>query len=33
MAARDVDAWTFALPWLLDTATRFPARLALLVRT
>jgi hypothetical protein len=31
MAARDVDAWTFALPWLLDTATRFPGRLARLL--
>jgi hypothetical protein len=32
LASGDVDAWGFALPWLLDTATRFPARLALLVR-
>jgi hypothetical protein len=23
--------WAFALPWLLDTATRFPGRLAPLV--
>jgi hypothetical protein len=28
LASRDVDAWAFALPWLLDTATRFPGRLA-----
>ena len=32
LASGDVDAWGFALPWLLDTATRFPARLAPLVR-
>ena len=31
LASGDVDAWGFALPWLLDTATRFPARLAPLV--
>jgi hypothetical protein len=31
MAAQDVDAWAFALPWLLDTATRFPGRLARLL--
>jgi hypothetical protein len=24
----DVTAWAFALPWLLDTAGRFPGRLA-----
>lgn len=28
LAARDVAAWAFALPWLLDLAARFPARLA-----
>ena len=28
LASRDVDAWAFALPWLLDTASRFPGRLA-----
>jgi hypothetical protein len=28
LATRDVGAWAFALPWLLDTATRFPGRLA-----
>ena len=28
LASRDVTAWAFALPWLLDTATRFPGRLA-----
>ncbi|HEU4899590.1 MAG TPA: hypothetical protein VFX88_18800, partial [Actinomycetota bacterium] len=28
MAARDAAAWAFALPWLLDTAARFPGRLA-----
>jgi hypothetical protein len=28
MAMGDTDAWAFALPWLLDTAARFPARLA-----
>jgi hypothetical protein len=28
LASRDVDAWAFALPWLLDTARRFPGRLA-----
>jgi hypothetical protein len=28
LASRDVDAWAFALPWLLDTAARFPGRLA-----
>jgi hypothetical protein len=33
LASQDVDAWAFALPWLLDTATRFPGRLAPLVRT
>ena len=27
-ARRDVTAWAFALPWLLDTAARFPGRLA-----
>jgi hypothetical protein len=27
LASGDVDAWGFALPWLLDMATRFPARL------
>jgi hypothetical protein len=32
LASGDVDAWGFALPWLLDTATRFPARLAPLLR-
>jgi hypothetical protein len=31
LAARDADAWAFALPWLLDTATRFPGRLARLL--
>jgi hypothetical protein len=31
LASADVDAWAFALPWLLDTATRFPGRLAPLV--
>jgi hypothetical protein len=24
----DPAAWAFALPWLLDTASRFPGRLA-----
>jgi hypothetical protein len=28
LAARDVTCWAFALPWLLDTAERFPTRLA-----
>jgi hypothetical protein len=28
MAGRDVASWAFALPWLLDTAERFPRRLA-----
>jgi hypothetical protein len=28
LASLDVDAWAFALPWLLDTAARFPGRLA-----
>lgn len=28
LASRDVDAWAFALPWLLDTTARFPGRLA-----
>ena len=28
LAMDDVTAWAFALPWLLDTAGRFPARLA-----
>ena len=28
LAARDAAAWAFALPWLLDTAARFPRRLA-----
>jgi hypothetical protein len=28
MAAADVTAWAVALPWLLDTASRFPRRLA-----
>jgi hypothetical protein len=28
LAARDVAAWAFVLPWLLDLAARFPARLA-----
>jgi hypothetical protein len=28
MASADVTAWAFALPWLLDTARRFPSRLA-----
>jgi hypothetical protein len=28
LASGDVDAWAFALPWLLDTASRFPGRLA-----
>ncbi|HEY8557245.1 MAG TPA: hypothetical protein VIM97_07875, partial [Actinomycetes bacterium] len=32
LASGGVDAWGFALPWLLDTATRFPARLAPLLR-
>jgi hypothetical protein len=31
MAGRDATAWAFALPWLLDTATRFPGRLARLL--
>jgi hypothetical protein len=31
LAGRDADAWAFALPWLLDTATRFPGRLARLL--
>jgi hypothetical protein len=28
LAARDASSWAFALPWLLDTAERFPHRLA-----
>jgi hypothetical protein len=28
LATRDAMAWAFALPWLLDTAARFPRRLA-----
>jgi hypothetical protein len=28
LAMADVTAWAFALPWLLDTAGRFPGRLA-----
>jgi hypothetical protein len=28
LAARDAASWSFALPWLLDTAERFPHRLA-----
>jgi len=28
LAARDAASWAFALPWLLDTAERFPHRLA-----
>jgi hypothetical protein len=28
MATRDATAWAFALPWLLDSAGRFPGRLA-----
>jgi hypothetical protein len=28
LATRDASAWAFALPWLLDTASRFPRRLA-----
>jgi len=28
LAARDVACWAFALPWLLETAERFPTRLA-----
>jgi hypothetical protein len=28
LAGRDAAARVFALPWLLDTATRFPGRLA-----
>jgi hypothetical protein len=28
LAARDAASWSFALPWLLDTAGRFPHRLA-----
>jgi len=31
LAAEDADAWAFALPWLLDTAGRFPGRLARLL--
>jgi len=31
LAGRDAAAWAFALPWLLDAATRFPGRLARLV--
>jgi hypothetical protein len=31
MAGRDAAAWAFALPWLLDTATRFPGRQAQLL--
>jgi hypothetical protein len=28
LASRDATCWAFALPWLLETAGRFPARLA-----
>jgi hypothetical protein len=28
MAEADATAWAVALPWLLDTASRFPRRLA-----
>jgi hypothetical protein len=28
LAMRDVTAWAFALPWLLELAARFPGRLA-----
>jgi hypothetical protein len=28
LATDDPAAWAFALPWLLDTAGRFPGRLA-----
>jgi hypothetical protein len=28
LAGRDAASWVFALPWLLDTAGRFPRRLA-----
>ncbi|HYN17274.1 MAG TPA: hypothetical protein VEY96_04210, partial [Actinomycetes bacterium] len=28
LAGRDGVCWGFALPWLLDTAERFPRRLA-----
>jgi hypothetical protein len=28
LAVRDAASWAFALPWLLDTAERFPHRLA-----
>jgi hypothetical protein len=28
LAGRDAASWSFALPWLLDTAGRFPHRLA-----
>jgi hypothetical protein len=28
LAGRDAASWAFALPWLLDTAGRFPGRLA-----
>jgi hypothetical protein len=28
LAARDAACWAFALPWLLETAERFPTRLA-----
>jgi hypothetical protein len=28
LAARDVTAWAAGVPWLLDTAARFPGRLA-----
>jgi hypothetical protein len=31
LAGQDAAAWAFALPWLLDTATRFPGRLARLL--
>jgi hypothetical protein len=28
LAAADVTAWAFALPWLLELHSRFPRRLA-----
>jgi hypothetical protein len=28
LATGDATAWAFVLPWLLDTAARFPGRLA-----
>jgi hypothetical protein len=28
LAGRDAASWVFGLPWLLDTAARFPHRLA-----